>query len=154
MSRTTTPEVRTAAWRSRGPAHAVTSHGACGAERGKAALIVGQREKPAMACLGQEQRYGLCCGKSDRSGAGRTLYHVKLTDSAIRALEAHQNVKVPFVPRRVRARARVNDSILTLVKCVARSSSSSPSLKGKRRSGACDDGSSRLAQTLRCGVNN
>ncbi|XP_062244270.1 RNA polymerase II elongation factor ELL2-like [Platichthys flesus] len=46
-----------------------------------------------MASLRQEQLYGLCCGKSSRSGSSRTLLHVKLTDTALRALEAHQNLK-------------------------------------------------------------
>ncbi|XP_019935867.1 RNA polymerase II elongation factor ELL2-like [Paralichthys olivaceus] len=46
-----------------------------------------------MASLRQEQLYGLCCGKSGRSGSGRTLLHVKLTDTALRALEAYQNLK-------------------------------------------------------------
>ncbi|XP_029354705.1 RNA polymerase II elongation factor ELL-like [Echeneis naucrates] len=46
-----------------------------------------------MAALGQERRFGLSCGKSGRSGPGRTLYHVKLTDTALRALEAYQNLK-------------------------------------------------------------
>ncbi|XP_029000992.1 RNA polymerase II elongation factor ELL-like [Betta splendens] len=46
-----------------------------------------------MACLRQEQRYGLCCGRTSRSSPSRTLYHVKLTDTAIRALEAYQNAK-------------------------------------------------------------
>ena len=47
-----------------------------------------------MASLRQEHRYGLCCGNNDRNVPGRTLYHVKLTDTAIRALEAYQNLKV------------------------------------------------------------
>lgn len=62
----------------------------------KAALIAGQREKPAMASLRQEHHYGLSCGKSNKNSPNRTLYHVKLTDTSIRALEAYQNLKVPF----------------------------------------------------------
>ncbi|KAG7483304.1 RNA polymerase II elongation factor ELL-like [Solea senegalensis] len=58
-----------------------------------------------MASLRQEQRYGLSCGKSSRNGpsgssssggsgcSSGTLYHVKLTDTALRALEAYQNLK-------------------------------------------------------------
>uniref|UniRef100_A0A8D3BN32 RNA polymerase II elongation factor ELL N-terminal domain-containing protein n=1 Tax=Scophthalmus maximus TaxID=52904 RepID=A0A8D3BN32_SCOMX len=46
-----------------------------------------------MASLGQEQRYGLCCGTSGRTGPGATLYHVKLTDTAVKALEAYQQLK-------------------------------------------------------------
>lgn len=64
----------------------------------KAALIEGQREKPAMASLRQEHHYGLSCGKNNKNSSNRTLYHVKLTDTAMRALEAYQNLKVPFPP--------------------------------------------------------
>ncbi|XP_015251893.1 PREDICTED: RNA polymerase II elongation factor ELL-like [Cyprinodon variegatus] len=46
-----------------------------------------------MASLRQEHRYGLCCGKTTRSSPNISLYHVKLTDTAIRALEAYQNIK-------------------------------------------------------------
>ncbi|XP_029952426.1 RNA polymerase II elongation factor ELL-like [Salarias fasciatus] len=46
-----------------------------------------------MASLRQEHRYGLSCGKSNKSSLSRTLYHVKLTDTAMRALEAFQNLK-------------------------------------------------------------
>uniref|UniRef100_A0A4W6FJ60 OCEL domain-containing protein n=1 Tax=Lates calcarifer TaxID=8187 RepID=A0A4W6FJ60_LATCA len=46
-----------------------------------------------MASLRQEHRYGLSCGKNNRNSPSRTLYHVKLTDTAIRALEAYQNLK-------------------------------------------------------------
>ncbi|KAM9408420.1 RNA polymerase II elongation factor ELL2-like [Pholidichthys leucotaenia] len=46
-----------------------------------------------MASLSQEHRYGLSCGRNNRSSPNRTLYHVKLTDTAIKALEAYQNVK-------------------------------------------------------------
>ncbi|KAG7222430.1 hypothetical protein INR49_016291 [Caranx melampygus] len=63
----------------------------------KAALIAGQREKPAMASLRQEHRYGLSCGKNNRNCPSRTLYHVKLTDTAIKALEAYQNLKTAVV---------------------------------------------------------
>lgn len=69
--------------------------------RRKAALIAGQREKAAMAALRQEHHYGLSCGKNNKNSSSRTLYHVKLTDTAIRALEAYQNLKVPFPRARV-----------------------------------------------------
>ncbi|XP_070763587.1 RNA polymerase II elongation factor ELL2-like [Enoplosus armatus] len=46
-----------------------------------------------MASLRQEQHYGLSCGKNNKSSSNGTLYHVKLTDTAIRALEAYQNLK-------------------------------------------------------------
>ncbi|XP_023267795.1 RNA polymerase II elongation factor ELL2-like [Seriola lalandi dorsalis] len=46
-----------------------------------------------MASLRQEHRYGLSCGKNNRNSPSRTLYHVKLTDTAIKALEAYQNLK-------------------------------------------------------------
>ncbi|XP_056269446.1 RNA polymerase II elongation factor ELL2-like [Pseudoliparis swirei] len=46
-----------------------------------------------MASLRQELRYGLRCG-TNRTGPNRTLYHVKLTDTAIRALEAYQKLKI------------------------------------------------------------
>ena len=53
-----------------------------------------QFPNPAMAALRQEHRYGLSCGKIDKNIPNKTLYHVKLTDTAIRALEAYQNLKV------------------------------------------------------------
>ncbi|XP_037553476.1 RNA polymerase II elongation factor ELL2 [Nematolebias whitei] len=46
-----------------------------------------------MASLRQEHRYGLSCGKTDKNSPDITLYHVKLTDTAVRALEAYQNLK-------------------------------------------------------------
>uniref|UniRef100_A0A8C6UXH4 RNA polymerase II elongation factor ELL N-terminal domain-containing protein n=1 Tax=Neogobius melanostomus TaxID=47308 RepID=A0A8C6UXH4_9GOBI len=46
-----------------------------------------------MASLRQEHHYGLSCGKNSKNNPNRTLYHVKLTDSALRALEAFQNIK-------------------------------------------------------------
>lgn len=49
-----------------------------------------------MASLRQEQHYGLSCGKNNKTSCTGTLYHVKLTDTAIRALEAYQNLKVRF----------------------------------------------------------
>lgn len=49
-----------------------------------------------MAALRQEHHYGLSSGKNNKNSSNRTLYHVKLTDTAIRALEAYQNLKVPF----------------------------------------------------------
>ncbi|XP_067827682.1 RNA polymerase II elongation factor ELL2 isoform X2 [Heptranchias perlo] len=44
-----------------------------------------------MAALGEERRYGLSCGKLN-SGQRLSLYHVKLTDSALRALEAYERL--------------------------------------------------------------
>eukprot|EP00066_Takifugu_rubripes_P026799 XP_011616065.1 PREDICTED: RNA polymerase II elongation factor ELL2-like isoform X2 [Takifugu rubripes] len=47
-----------------------------------------------MTSLRQELHYRLYCGNNHRGRSGnRTLFHVKLTDSAIRTLEAHQNLK-------------------------------------------------------------
>ncbi|KAM4744823.1 RNA polymerase II elongation factor ELL-like [Anableps anableps] len=46
-----------------------------------------------MASLRQEHHYGLSCGKTTKNSPNITLYHVKLTDTAIRALEAYQNLK-------------------------------------------------------------
>ncbi|XP_020509971.1 RNA polymerase II elongation factor ELL [Labrus bergylta] len=46
-----------------------------------------------MAALRQEHRYGLSCGKINKNTPNQTLYHVKLTDTAIRTLEAFQNLK-------------------------------------------------------------
>uniref|UniRef100_A0A147AXX2 RNA polymerase II elongation factor ELL n=1 Tax=Fundulus heteroclitus TaxID=8078 RepID=A0A147AXX2_FUNHE len=46
-----------------------------------------------MASLRQEHHYGLSCGKATKNCSNITLYHVKLTDTAIRALEAYQNLK-------------------------------------------------------------
>lgn len=71
-----------------------------------------------MASLRQEHRYGLSCGKNIKNSPNRTLYHVKLTDTAIRALEAYQNLKVRSPPVRESPRLEVN-SCLTLVKPVA-----------------------------------
>ncbi|XP_076118509.1 RNA polymerase II elongation factor ELL2 [Alosa pseudoharengus] len=46
-----------------------------------------------MAALRQEHRYGLSCGKNNKNIPNKTIYHVKLTDTAIRTLEAYQNLK-------------------------------------------------------------
>uniref|UniRef100_A0A8C9XSZ0 Si:ch211-13k12.2 n=1 Tax=Sander lucioperca TaxID=283035 RepID=A0A8C9XSZ0_SANLU len=46
-----------------------------------------------MAALRQEHRYGLSCGKINKNTPNQTIYHVKLTDTAIRTLEAYQNLK-------------------------------------------------------------
>ncbi|XP_048025665.1 RNA polymerase II elongation factor ELL [Megalobrama amblycephala] len=48
---------------------------------------------PDMAALRQEHRYGLSCGKINKSIPNKTIFHVKLTDTAIRTLEAYQNLK-------------------------------------------------------------
>lgn len=47
-----------------------------------------------MAALRQEHRYGLSCGKINKNSPKQSLYHVKLTDTAIRTLETYQNLKV------------------------------------------------------------
>ncbi|KAL6113343.1 uncharacterized protein ACO6RY_11658 [Pungitius sinensis] len=47
-----------------------------------------------MASLSQEHHYGLSCGQNNKNSPNRTLYHVKLTDTAIRALEAYQKLKI------------------------------------------------------------
>lgn len=49
---------------------------------------------PDMAALKQEHRYGLSCGKINKSIPNKTIFHVKLTDTAIRTLEAYKNLKV------------------------------------------------------------
>ncbi|XP_051580572.1 RNA polymerase II elongation factor ELL2-like isoform X2 [Myxocyprinus asiaticus] len=46
-----------------------------------------------MAALRQEHRYGLSCGKINKNVPNKTIFHVKLTDTAIRTLEAYQNLK-------------------------------------------------------------
>uniref|UniRef100_A0A8C7LP69 Si:ch211-13k12.2 n=1 Tax=Oncorhynchus mykiss TaxID=8022 RepID=A0A8C7LP69_ONCMY len=46
-----------------------------------------------MAALRQEHRYGLSCAKINKKAQNKTLFHVKLTDTAIRTLEAYQNLK-------------------------------------------------------------
>ncbi|XP_053742641.1 RNA polymerase II elongation factor ELL [Synchiropus splendidus] len=46
-----------------------------------------------MAALRQERRYGLSCGRINKNSPNQTLYHVKLTDTAIRTLESFQNLK-------------------------------------------------------------
>jgi len=54
---------------------------------------------PDMAALRQEHRYGLSCGKINKSIPNKTIFHVKLTDTAIRTLEAFQNLKVTHLVR-------------------------------------------------------
>ncbi|KAG7269739.1 hypothetical protein CRUP_006152 [Coryphaenoides rupestris] len=46
-----------------------------------------------MAALRQEHRYGLSCVQINKNASNKSLYHVKLTDTAIRTLEAYQNLK-------------------------------------------------------------
>lgn len=46
----------------------------------------------AAAALAVDQRYGLSCGKENPGKI--TVFHVKLTETAFRALEAFQNAKV------------------------------------------------------------
>lgn len=82
----------------------------------KAALIAGQREKPAMASLRQEHQYGLSCGRDSRISPTRTLFHVKLTDTAVKALDAYQNRKVHFL--RACAHAFGGFSLVKVVKNV------------------------------------
>lgn len=63
-----------------------------------------------MAALRQEHRYGLSCGKINKNSPNQTLYHVKLTDTAIRTLEAYQNLKV-------RADSRYNFAAFFFLMC-------------------------------------
>uniref|UniRef100_A0A8C1V8F5 Si:ch211-13k12.2 n=1 Tax=Cyprinus carpio TaxID=7962 RepID=A0A8C1V8F5_CYPCA len=51
-----------------------------------------------MAALKQEHRYGLSCGKINKSIPNKTIFHVKLTDTAIRTLEAYKNLKYIKIP--------------------------------------------------------
>lgn len=61
----------------------------------KSSLTVERRERAAMCSL-RQWRYGLSCGRRSRgASARRTLFHVKLTDAAIKALQVHRNLKVP-----------------------------------------------------------
>ncbi|ROL40792.1 RNA polymerase II elongation factor ELL [Anabarilius grahami] len=46
-----------------------------------------------MAALKEEQCYGLSCGRVS-NGSNISVYHVKLTDSALRAFEDYQSNKV------------------------------------------------------------
>uniref|UniRef100_A0A665WH44 OCEL domain-containing protein n=1 Tax=Echeneis naucrates TaxID=173247 RepID=A0A665WH44_ECHNA len=46
-----------------------------------------------MAALKEEQCYGLSCGRVS-NGSNVSVFHVKLTDSALRAFEGYQNSKV------------------------------------------------------------
>lgn len=53
-----------------------------------------------MAALKEEQCYGLSCGRVSK-GSNVSVFHVKLTDSALRAFEAYRSTKVSAVcPRR------------------------------------------------------
>ncbi|KAL1022990.1 hypothetical protein UPYG_G00035110 [Umbra pygmaea] len=45
-----------------------------------------------MAALKEEQCYGLSCGQVS-NGSNVSVFHVKLTDSALRAFEGYQNFK-------------------------------------------------------------
>ena len=45
-----------------------------------------------MAALSQDGRYGLNCGRGNADRV--TVLHVKLTETAARAIESHQNCKV------------------------------------------------------------
>uniref|UniRef100_A0A8C4YKQ3 RNA polymerase II elongation factor ELL N-terminal domain-containing protein n=1 Tax=Gopherus evgoodei TaxID=1825980 RepID=A0A8C4YKQ3_9SAUR len=47
-----------------------------------------------MAALQAERGYGLSCGRLGR-GTRVSVFHVKLTDSAVRAFEGYQGSKVP-----------------------------------------------------------
>lgn len=46
-----------------------------------------------MAALKEEQCYGLSCGRVS-NGSNVSVFHVKLTDSALRAFEGYQSSKV------------------------------------------------------------
>uniref|UniRef100_A0A3B3ZS13 RNA polymerase II elongation factor ELL N-terminal domain-containing protein n=1 Tax=Periophthalmus magnuspinnatus TaxID=409849 RepID=A0A3B3ZS13_9GOBI len=52
-----------------------------------------------MAALRQEHRYGLSCGQIHKGFTNQSLYHVKLTDTALRTLETYQSVKVSLSQR-------------------------------------------------------
>ncbi|XP_072291605.1 RNA polymerase II elongation factor ELL2 [Eucyclogobius newberryi] len=52
-----------------------------------------------MAALRQEHRYGLSCGQVQKGWTNHSLRHVKLTDTALRALEGFQNLKVSLSQR-------------------------------------------------------
>lgn len=51
-----------------------------------------------MATLKEEQSYGLSCGRVS-DGSKVSVFHVKLTDSALRAFESYQTTKAPLVPK-------------------------------------------------------
>ncbi|CAK6955295.1 RNA polymerase II elongation factor ELL [Scomber scombrus] len=51
-----------------------------------------------MAALKEEQCYGLSCGRVS-NGSNVSVFHVKLTDSALRAFEAYQSSKKISIPR-------------------------------------------------------
>lgn len=50
-----------------------------------------------MAALKEEQCYGLSCGRVS-NGSNVSVFHVKLTDSALRAFEAYRSAKVRGSP--------------------------------------------------------
>lgn len=50
-----------------------------------------------MAALKEEQCYGLSCGRVS-NGSNVSVFHVKLTDSALRAFEGYQSSKVKTAP--------------------------------------------------------
>ncbi|XP_020790932.2 RNA polymerase II elongation factor ELL isoform X1 [Boleophthalmus pectinirostris] len=52
-----------------------------------------------MAALRQEHRYGLSCAQTHKGWTNQSLYHVKLTDTALRTLEGYQRVKVSLSQR-------------------------------------------------------
>lgn len=54
-------------------------------------VVVGTVAK--MAALKEEQCYGLSCGRVS-NGSNVSVFHVKLTDSALRAFEGYQSTKV------------------------------------------------------------
>uniref|UniRef100_A0A3Q0SD04 Elongation factor RNA polymerase II n=1 Tax=Amphilophus citrinellus TaxID=61819 RepID=A0A3Q0SD04_AMPCI len=51
-----------------------------------------------MAALKEEQCYGLSCGRVS-NGSNVSVFHVKLTDSALRAFEGYQSTKKISIPR-------------------------------------------------------
>ncbi|XP_069073999.1 RNA polymerase II elongation factor ELL isoform X2 [Pleurodeles waltl] len=51
-----------------------------------------------MATLKEEQSYGLSCGRVS-DGSKVSVFHVKLTDSALRAFESYQTTKAPLVQK-------------------------------------------------------
>lgn len=67
-----------------------------------------------MAALRQEHRYGLSCGQINKNSPKQSLYHVKLTDTAIRTLETYQNLKVMTSSPPQLFRAAVFPALLSL----------------------------------------
>lgn len=48
----------------------------------------------AAAALGEERRFGLSCGRRVGCRQRLSIYHLKLTDTALRALETYERLAV------------------------------------------------------------